>query len=721
MSEGNSSNFLYLNGDGLWPGFDWAGIERGDDGALRLAALPRLAGELPDVVKELAAPDAPAGAAAAPDGTVYWTDPDASRLFVREFCDGAVHSACCVGGAGDDPTQFRTPRGLVVLPARNALIVADSGNHRLQLFALDSLHLIGIWGEYGVEPGRFDEPWSLAADGAGNVYVVDYGNHRVQKFDSHGHVISEFSDNAQTIAGVAQPREIAVAPERAEVYVLGSNPARIVVLDTDGTFKRQFVLEDMTAPVGLLAHEQSIYVGDNDRRRLVRMTPDGDVIGESYGYEGPVAAVTVDHHDRIWLAPGDGNPPLPLLVRGAYVKHGVLWGGPFTSGPAVAWHRLKALGAPRDGGAHFRFYVRTSDEDDWSPAAQPMPGPDTFDEDEWRDLDERPDDVPDVLVGGTPKRYLWVAAHFSGDGLQSPRVDQIRIDYDHETYGKHLPAIYYTKSPNQDIAPQPELLDRFLSLFESFFVDIEGRIERLARYFDPQAVPSAWLSWLASWFGLELDEDLPEVQKRQAIAMVFEASAHRGTAEGLRRALRFYAGVDARIEEPLLATGWWALPPAEGGEGPSVERSILGLTTVLVSVEAQGAVLGTSAVLDGSRLIEQEDFGAPLFEETAHQFSVSLYRSQVCDSSKLDEVRAIIDREKPAHTHYELCLIEPLLSVGFQARVGIDTVVPGCPPSPSGLGERHTVLAGEPAGRIDRHSRLGRTTRLGTGAIEATE
>ncbi|HRZ94358.1 MAG TPA: hypothetical protein P5022_15730, partial [Candidatus Paceibacterota bacterium] len=33
----------------------------------------------------------------------------------------------------------------------------------------------------GREPGRFFNPWGLALDSKGNLYVADAGNHRVQK------------------------------------------------------------------------------------------------------------------------------------------------------------------------------------------------------------------------------------------------------------------------------------------------------------------------------------------------------------------------------------------------------------------------------------------------------------------------------------------------------------------------------------------------------------
>jgi hypothetical protein len=119
-------------------------------------------------------------------------------------------------------------------------------------------------------------------------------------------------------------------------------------------------------------------------------------------------------------------------------------------------------------------------------------------------------------------------------------------------------------------------------------------------------------------------------------------------------------------------------------------------------------------VLDASHLIAAEDLGSPLFDDVAHRFCVQLYRGGRYTESLVAQVRAFLDREKPAHTEYHLAVIEPQMRVGRQARVGIDTVVSG-PAEASKLGapgEPELVLAGEPAGRVGE-SRIGSTSRLG--------
>ena len=97
-----------------------------------------------------------------------------------------------------------------------------------------------------------------------------------------------------------------------------------------------------------------------------------------------------------------------------------------------------------------------------------------------------------------------------------------------------------------------------------------------------------------------------------------------------------------------------------------------------------------------------EDFGAPLFADTAHLFTVRLQARDARRAGVLDAVRAVLDAEKPAHTDYHLCVVEPTFVVGRQARVGVDAVVP------------HTPAAG----RYDEAA-LGRDARLGAARAHA--
>ena len=63
--------------------------------------------------------------------------------------------------------------------------VAETSNSRIQKFSSDGTFLMK-WGIYGSDDGQLKYPSGVAVDATGNVYVADTGNRRIQKFSSDG-------------------------------------------------------------------------------------------------------------------------------------------------------------------------------------------------------------------------------------------------------------------------------------------------------------------------------------------------------------------------------------------------------------------------------------------------------------------------------------------------------------------------------------------------------
>ncbi len=122
-------------------------------------------------------------------GAVYVTDSDNNR--VQKFAyDFSTQTYATTGqtvagdtSPGSGPSQLNHPKGIYQDAAGN-LFVADAGNHRVQKFALGSLEGTTVAGGNG--PGAADNqlsnPVGIYQDAAGNILVADAGNHRVQKF-----------------------------------------------------------------------------------------------------------------------------------------------------------------------------------------------------------------------------------------------------------------------------------------------------------------------------------------------------------------------------------------------------------------------------------------------------------------------------------------------------------------------------------------------------------
>jgi phage tail-like protein len=693
--------FVYLNRDNAWLELRWRDLDLAG-GRLRLSGLPALAGPPPEELAGLEAPTGPAGVAVAPDGTVLYTNlVDATVLRIGR-CDGSQRPVACLGGEGEEPTRLRDPGGLLVHSGKR-LLVADTGNHRVQVFDLATLQLLAVWGDEppapSQEPGRFDRPSALAADASGRVYVVDRGNRRVQRFSAAGQLDAAFWATLDGEAELDDPVDVAVLdrPDGPLVCILDRGRTALLLADAAGHRVDDRPLEVAGDPFGLAVTGAAVYVGDNEPsggRRVVRLRFDGSLVGAARGYAGPVAALALDGRGGLLVHPGSSGPPVRLALGGAFVRQGIAWGGPFGGFTKLtkAWHRLAAT-VELPAGAHSQFFVHTGDDPDAPPPVNPA-GPDHFPASAWTpgplDLAQHLLEVPDATLA-------WVGIRFGTEGTTSPAVEQVRLEFDNGTYLDHLPAIYREDTASDAFLP------RYLALVESVFGEVEDETRGLGRLLDPAAAPAPFLAQLARWLALPVSGDWDEAELRAAVAAAYAEAAASGTARGLRAALRRYVGVDALVEEPVVQTAWWALA---GEDGPEAERetSLLGVTTVLAGAEPQGAVLGSTATVDRSHLIEGADYGAPLFEEVAYRFTVRLYQGGSYSEQRRRAVEALLEREQPAHTEHLVCRVEPRLTVGMQSRVGVDAIVGG-EPLPTGLdgdavlGER-LVLGGRPAGRV---------------------
>lgn len=86
--------------------------------------------------------------------------------------------------AVDERTAFYLPSDLAVDKEGN-LYILDTGNHRIQKFSPEGKYLATL-GRKGQGPGEFYFPSSLALDDQGHLYVADPNNQRIMVIDQSG-------------------------------------------------------------------------------------------------------------------------------------------------------------------------------------------------------------------------------------------------------------------------------------------------------------------------------------------------------------------------------------------------------------------------------------------------------------------------------------------------------------------------------------------------------
>jgi DNA-binding beta-propeller fold protein YncE len=129
-------------------------------------------------------------------------------------------------------------------------------------------------GGTGRAPGRFVKPRGMASDTAGNIYVTDTGNARVQKFDPTGKFLMAF-DTGRGTGPASQPIGIAVDKSN-NIFVTDLAHGTLMKFSPDGKFVAEWKgpdpgfygpLDIATGPDGQL------YIVDSGRLRIVPFDP----------------------------------------------------------------------------------------------------------------------------------------------------------------------------------------------------------------------------------------------------------------------------------------------------------------------------------------------------------------------------------------------------------------------------------------------------------------
>ena len=204
----------------------------------------------------------------------------------------AIQQIGQAGVSGTGPGQFTYPRAVAV-DSEGRIYVADSGNNRVQVFNSDGTFL-RQWGStckldtgegcQGDGRGQFNEPWGIAVDKDGNVYVSDTWNHRIQKFDNQGNFVTMWGQFGSTGGELGQtgllygPRSLEIGQD-GNVYVMDTGNKRVQAFAPNGEFVAQYggsgVVEGrFDEPVGLGQDAAgNWYVADTWNRRIQVFDP----------------------------------------------------------------------------------------------------------------------------------------------------------------------------------------------------------------------------------------------------------------------------------------------------------------------------------------------------------------------------------------------------------------------------------------------------------------
>jgi phage tail-like protein len=660
---------------------DWrcsfSGITASSSG-LRLDAIPGPAEPFfPDAQKDLECPDL---LIAPPCRPLHLLDQKTNRILTMDPGNGEIAQIPGVGGIGHRVRQFRNPEGLAVL-TDGSIAIADTGNHRVQVFSPDSYTLLAVI------PSRTAGISSSPHD---HLYVSDSAEHCIAIFQRDGTPIKTFgADQLQ------QPSALALSGNT--LAVMDRATGAIVLFQRNEFFQQ---IEDIDKPRALtFSPDGNLYIGTSagllfayarktdkyERLGVGVLGIDGGITALAYSGTSLLAIVHPDTatNPRVWKINLSGAAALSGTATSITIDSGI---------ENCQWHRMMLMGSTPSGTTiEVRAQSSIDPEQHWSVESHKpaLLSGDAAD--------------PDCLFQCPPGRYLRFHLTFRSEGTTTPSVTGIRLYFPRSSYLQYLPAVY------QEDPESRFFLERFLSIFQTSFDRFDAVVDNLWRMFDPSSVPEAYLPWLAAWLAFPFDPEWPVAKKRTVLKRAFQDYKLRGTKAGLEQLIADYSPVPwGRIVEHYTLRTWL--------------RTCCGVLDSGVRLWSrdfyQRLQLDTYSRLGYFRLTNTPEPVAEPFTWGAHRFSVFFPVNPYDTGQTAAKVIQVVESEKPAHTQAVYCPVYPRFRVGVQSTIEVDTVVADI--NHLVLGSLATlgydsILAGSPAARatnqIDR-SRTGVNSTL---------
>lgn len=130
-----------------------------------------------------------------------------------------------------DGTVLERPVDVAVYDER--VYVCDIQKHQVVVFDRISGRQIAVIGKPGIKDGELNRPSHLMVDSAGNLYVTDAMNFRVQKFSPDGTFLKQIGQAGNVLGTFARPKGMAVDREN-NLYVADAAFENVQIFNPEG-------------------------------------------------------------------------------------------------------------------------------------------------------------------------------------------------------------------------------------------------------------------------------------------------------------------------------------------------------------------------------------------------------------------------------------------------------------------------------------------------------
>ncbi|GFT29796.1 b-box type zinc finger protein ncl-1 [Trichonephila clavipes] len=220
---------------------------------------------------------------------------------------------CKFGEFGVMEGQFTEPSGVAV-NAQNDIIVADTNNHRIQIFDKEGRFKFQF-GECGKRDGQLLYPNRVAVvKTSGDIIVTERSpTHQIQIYNQYGQFVRKFGANI-----LQHPRGVTV-DIKGRIIVVECKVMRVIIFDQLGNVLQKFgCSKHLEFPNGVVVNDkQEIFISDN-RAHCVKVFNYDGVFLRQIGGEGltnyPIG-VCINQNGEILVADNHNNFNITIFTQ----------------------------------------------------------------------------------------------------------------------------------------------------------------------------------------------------------------------------------------------------------------------------------------------------------------------------------------------------------------------------------------------------------------------
>ncbi|MET0526243.1 MAG: SMP-30/gluconolactonase/LRE family protein [Nocardioides sp.] len=218
-------------------------------------------------------------------GTGLWVG-DAFNYRIQHLgLDGTPLGATPVDAYGNGADQFISTHCVTAVPGTDDVAVCDTFNNRITVWDGSTTTPTRTDTIGGTRPaaGGFNGPFGVAYGPAGELYVADWFNHRIQKFNADGSFAWQRGNYGPKDGSLVFPRNVLVSA--GKLYVTDSENNRIDVFTPDGDFLEK-IKPTVTADALSRPHQIALdgsggfWVADTNNNRVFHLGANGANLGE---------------------------------------------------------------------------------------------------------------------------------------------------------------------------------------------------------------------------------------------------------------------------------------------------------------------------------------------------------------------------------------------------------------------------------------------------------